>query len=165
MGPDALNFVFWMLSFKPALSLSSLWSSRGSLVPPPFLPLVSSAYLCLVAQSCLTICNPMDSSPPGSSVHGDSPGKNTGVGCHALLQGIFRIQRLNPGLPLCMQILCHLSHQGSSCISEIIDISPGMSLLVSLTKYDPLEKIMAIYFSILALRTPWKAWKAWKEVT
>ena len=29
----------------------------------------------------------MDSSPPGSSVHGDSPGKNTGVGCHALLQG------------------------------------------------------------------------------
>ena len=28
----------------------------------------------------------MDCSPPGSSVHGDSPGKNTGVGCHALLQ-------------------------------------------------------------------------------
>ena len=31
-------------------------------------------------------------SPPGSSVHGDSPGKNTGVGCHALLQGIFPAQ-------------------------------------------------------------------------
>ena len=31
----------------------------------------------------------MDGSPPGSSVHGDSLGKNTGVGCHALLQGIF----------------------------------------------------------------------------
>jgi len=31
----------------------------------------------------------MDSRLPGSSVHGDSPGKNTGVGCHALLQGIF----------------------------------------------------------------------------
>ena len=44
--------------------------------------------LCLVAQSCLTLCNPMDCSPPGSSVHGDFPGKNTGVGCHALLQGI-----------------------------------------------------------------------------
>ena len=29
----------------------------------------------------------MDHSPPGSSVHGDSPGKNTGVGCHSLLQG------------------------------------------------------------------------------
>ena len=39
--------------------------------------------LCLVALSCLTLCNPMDCSLPGSSVHGDSPGKNTGVGCHA----------------------------------------------------------------------------------
>ena len=35
-------------------------------------------------QSCVTLCNPMDCSPVGSSVHGDSPGKNTGVGCHAL---------------------------------------------------------------------------------
>ena len=35
------------------------------------------------AQSCLTLCDPMDYSPPGSSVHGDSPGKNTGLSCHA----------------------------------------------------------------------------------
>ena len=41
--------------------------------------------LCLVAQSCLILGNPMDYT--GSSVHGDSPGKNTGVGCHSLLQG------------------------------------------------------------------------------
>jgi len=34
--------------------------------------------LCLVAQSCPTLYNPMDCSPPGSSVHGNSPGKNTG---------------------------------------------------------------------------------------
>ena len=33
------------------------------------------------------LCNLMDSNPPESSIHGDSPGKNTGVGCHALLQG------------------------------------------------------------------------------
>ena len=39
----------------------------------------------LVTQSCLTLCDPVDCSPPGSSVHGDSSGKNTGVGCHALL--------------------------------------------------------------------------------
>ena len=38
-------------------------------------------------------------SPSGSSVHGDSPGKNTGVGCHTLvLQGIFQTQGSNPGL-------------------------------------------------------------------
>ena len=41
--------------------------------------------MCLVAKQCLTLCNPMDCSPPGSSVHGDSLGENTGVGCHALL--------------------------------------------------------------------------------
>jgi len=38
----------------------------------------------------------MDCSVPGFSVHGDSPGKNTGVGCHALLQGIFSTQGPNP---------------------------------------------------------------------
>jgi len=55
----------------------------------------------------------MDCSLPDSSVHGDSPGKNTGVGGHALLQGIFLTQGLNPGLPHYRQILYHLSHQGS----------------------------------------------------
>ena len=69
--------------------------------------------LFLVAQSCLTLCIPMDCRPPGSSVHGDFPGKNTGVGCHALLQGIFPTQGLNPSLPHCRQILYSLSHQGS----------------------------------------------------
>ena len=53
------------------------------------------AVLCLVAQSCLTLCEPMSCNPPGSSVQGDSPGKNTGVGCHALLQGIFPTQGSN----------------------------------------------------------------------
>ena len=43
----------------------------------------------------------------------DSPSKNTGVGCHALLQGIFPTQGLNPGLLHCKQILYCLSHQGS----------------------------------------------------
>ena len=54
-------------------------------------------------QSCLTLCKPMHCSPPGSSVHGDSPGKNTGVGCHALLQGIFPTQGSNPGLLHCQE--------------------------------------------------------------
>ena len=54
---------------------------------------------CFVAQSCQTLCDPMDCSTPGSSVHEDSPGKNSGVGHHALLQGIFPTQGLNPGLP------------------------------------------------------------------
>ena len=48
--------------------------------------------LCLVTQPCPTLCDHMDCIPPGSSVHGDPPGKNTGVGYHALLQGIFPTQ-------------------------------------------------------------------------
>ena len=43
----------------------------------------------------------------------NSPGKNTGVGCHFLLQGIFPTQGLNPGLLHCRWSLYHLSHQGS----------------------------------------------------
>ena len=51
----------------------------------------------LVAQSCPTLCNPMDCGLPGSSVHGNLLA-TTGVGCHFLLQGIFPTQRSNPGL-------------------------------------------------------------------
>ena len=66
---------------------------------------------CLVAQSCLTLCDLMDCSPPGSSVHGDSPGKSTGLSCRVLLQGIFPAQRSNPGLLHCRWILYHLTWQ------------------------------------------------------
>ena len=120
----------------------------------------------LVAQWFLTLCDPMDCTPPGSSIHAIfqarmmgwvaisfsrgscqprdwtqvsctagrfftnwttrkaqkhffepvfffwGGGKNTEVGCHSLLQ-IFPTQGSNPGLPLCRQTLCHLSHQGS----------------------------------------------------
>ena len=44
----------------------------------------------------------------------NSPGKNTGVGCCSLLQGIFLTQRLNPGLLHCRQILYCLSHFNGS---------------------------------------------------
>ena len=44
---------------------------------------------------------------------GLTPGQNTGVGCHSLLQGIFPTKGLNPGVPHCRQILYQLSHQGS----------------------------------------------------
>ena len=65
----------------------------------------SCVVLCLAAQSCPTLCNPMDCSPSGSSIHGHSPGKNTGVGCHALCMS------MNPGLQHCRRILYCLSHQ------------------------------------------------------
>ena len=52
------------------------------------------------AQFCPTLCNPMDCMAPLSW---DFPGKNTGVGCHFLLQGIFLTQGLNLGLLRCKQ--------------------------------------------------------------
>ena len=64
-----------------------LWSTKRTYV-----------CVCSVMQMCLTLCNAMDCSPPVSSIHGDSAGKNTGVGCHSLLQGIFPTQGLNPYL-------------------------------------------------------------------
>ena len=74
--------------------------------------------MCCITQSCPSLCNPMACSPLVSSVRGDSPGKITGVGCHALLQGMFPTQESNPGLLHGRRILYHLSHQGSPRILE-----------------------------------------------
>ena len=68
-------------------------------------------YFCVCTQSFSRVqfCDSIDCSPASFSVHGDSPGMNSGMGCHALLQGIFPTQKSNPGLLQCRQILCHLS--------------------------------------------------------
>ena len=84
--------------------------------------------MCLVAQLCLTLCDPMDCTPPDSSVHGDSSGKNTGVGCHALLQGIFLTQEWNQALLCCRWILYQLSYQESPCVSEKTSFLAGNML-------------------------------------
>ena len=69
----------------------------------------------LVAQSCPTLCNSMDCSPLGSSVHGILQARILQcIASHSLLQGISLTQGLNLSLLHCRQILCHLSHQGSS---------------------------------------------------
>ena len=74
--------------------------------------------MCLIAQSCPTLCNHLDCSLPGNSVHGNSPDKNTGMGCHAFLQQTFPTQGSKPGLLHCRRILYSLSHQGNSRILE-----------------------------------------------
>ena len=80
---------------------------------------MQSAMLCLVAQPCSVLCNPMACRPPGSPVHGASPGKNTGAGCLALLQGIFPTQGSYLSLLHCKQILYHLSRQWSSYAKSV----------------------------------------------
>ena len=64
--------------------------------------------LLTVEYSCLTLCDPIDC----SLYPWNTPGKNTGMSCHSLLQGIYLTQRSNPGLMHCRQILYHPSHWG-----------------------------------------------------
>ena len=88
-------FGSWLM--KPSAAWHSwLTSSSYLLIPPIFILFFMHAKS---LQTCLTLCAPMDCRPPGSSVHGDSPGQNTGVGSLSLLQGIFPTQVSNPGFP------------------------------------------------------------------
>ena len=88
--------------------------------------------VCLVTQSCQTVCDPMDCTLPGSSVHGDTSGRNTGVGYHVLLQGVFPTQESNPGLPHCRLILYRLNHQGSPSFGYVHFVGKVRSLLFNM---------------------------------
>ena len=76
----------------------------------------------LAAQSCPTLCDPMDCSQPGSSVHGILQVRILEWVVHSLLQRIFPNLGLNLGLLPCRQILYHLSHQG------IIGVDPNLPI-------------------------------------
>ena len=88
---------------------------------------------CWVSKLCLALCNPMDCSPQVFSVHGISPGKNTGVGCHFLLQGIFPTQwsKLHLLYPLHWWSVTH------SCptICDPMNCSPPLSMGISWQEY------------------------------
>ena len=73
--------------------------SRNMTCPKWLWPWLNKVYCwccCLATKLCLTLCDPIDCSPPCSSIHKIFQGKNTGVDCHFLLQRIF----LNHGLNL-----------------------------------------------------------------
>ena len=77
--------------------------------------------VCVCAQLCPTLCDPMDCSPPRSSVHGIFPGKNIGVGCHFLLQGIFLIPGIKPAFLASLALagrFLPLCHVGSKFLNE-----------------------------------------------
>ena len=87
LSPFQVRIVFGELPyFLPTVLI------RFSAPPPHFLFHII-CHVCLLSiytkqlQSCPTLCDPMDCILPGSSVHGDSPGKNIGVDSHSLLQG------------------------------------------------------------------------------
>ena len=91
----------------------------------------SCMHASLVVQSCSTLCNPLDCSLPGSSVHGTI---YTGVGCHALHQGIFQTQRSTP---------CPTSHvspalQADSLPAEL-SVQFGSAAQSCPTLWDPMN--------------------------
>ena len=104
--------------------------------------------LCLVAQLRPTLCNPVDCSPPGSSVHGDSPGKNTGVGCHALLQEIFLTKGWNPGLPHSRWIL----HRWSHILSHSFQPLPAPNSLLLCARFPAALSLFSIYVKVHSCR-------------
>ena len=85
LSPCLLHLLHWQVGSLPLVPPGK---PQGEAPPPPPKSL----------QLCPTLCDPTDCSPPGSSVPGDSSGKNTGMGCHTLLQGIFLTQGSNPCL-------------------------------------------------------------------
>ena len=95
--------------------------------------------LCLVGA---TLCDLLNCSPPGSSVHGDSAGKNTGVVAKPSARGILPTQGWNPGLPHCRQILHHLSCQGSPLpgtlnqFTFIVFVAIPLGMLTTITKLE-----------------------------
>ena len=116
-SPTRLNRLLWAPNLQPpntqpGLNKYVLYTHTCIYMPLTFEE-NRECLLCLVAQLCPTLCDPTEYSLPGSSVHRDSPGKKTGVGCHALLQGIFPAQGRFWTLMHCRQILDPLSHQGS----------------------------------------------------
>ena len=101
------------VGYLTCVQLSSV--TRGCLTDQgrPYVHSCHASWVWSLSRIRVSLCNPMDCNPPGSSVHGDSPGQNTGVGYHTLVQGIFPPQGWRPGLPHCRRILSCLSHRGS----------------------------------------------------
>ena len=85
---------FWVLSSISLIYMSVL------------MPHCCVCMCVLATQSCLTFCDLMDGMEPTRLLYPwDSSGKDTGLGCHSLLQGIFPTQGSNPDLPHCTPIL------------------------------------------------------------
>ena len=102
----------------------SLCTDSSSFVIPITLPtptqesrpsLLFSTCACVLSHfsHVQLFATPKECNPSGSSVHGDPPGKNTGVGCHVLLQGIFPTQGSKPMSPALQADSLPLNHQGS----------------------------------------------------
>ena len=110
-------------------------------------------------QSCPALCDAVNCSPPGSSVHGDSPGKRTGVGCHALLQRIFWTQGLNP----CLLWLLHC-RQILHCSATREALRPKESIAKKNHESDPHIRLQWPVSTTYTVLSPWLRTSLMKHV-
>ena len=103
-------------------------------------------------QLCLTLCDPIDGSPPGPTRPWDSPGKNTGVGCHFLLQ-YMKVKSESEVAPSCPTLSdpmdCSLPGSSIHGVAELEMIDFTFTF-----HFHALEKAMATHSSVLAWRIP-----------
>ena len=103
IGHDWVTELNWTFSHLPSATTMSFYCYPCVQIPP--------VWLLLLVKSCLVMSNSLQ--PRGLFSPWNSPGHNTGMGSHYLLQGTFPTQGSNPGLPHYRQILYQLSHEGS----------------------------------------------------
>ena len=114
----SIHIIQHMLSLLCCLQTELHYFMKKKIVAMFSLIPIKLQFVCvcsLVPQSFPTLCNPTD--PARLLYPCNSPGKNTGVGCQFLLQGIFPTQDSNWSLPQCRQILYHLSHREAQVIT------------------------------------------------
>ena len=154
-----MQFKFWLSTFVKPSPQSSEWTcpscpkvfscsfpSLSFLTPSlPKIPVSVDCVVCAeLLQSCPALCNHMDCSSLGSSVHGDSPGKNTGVGCIACSRGSSQrgIKPTFPVIPSLQADSLPLSYRGSPChyrYSEVLNRSVVSYSLWPHGLYNPLN--------------------------
>ena len=118
-----INSVIWYLLHKSKLSWAkcidlNLFRTQqmATSIPHIYLSLYLHYCCCLVAKSCLTLLQPHAPLSTRLLCPWEFPRKNTGVGCHFLLQGIFLTQGSNPCLLHWQMDSLPLSHPGSHYI-------------------------------------------------
>ena len=118
---------------------------------------------CLVIKSCQTLCNPMDCRPPGSCPW-DFPGKNTVMGCHFLLQGIFLTQASKAHLLHGRRVLYHWATR--EVILTVECTSKGFSLkylVLNLQKWQSIRKVKCFWWVGKCFPSSCGHWRRWKE--
>ena len=119
-----IQLYFLQIIFHYRLLHNIDYNSLSYTINPHCLPVFHIVVCCcLVAKSCSTLLRPHGLFPPRLLCPWDFPGKNTGMGCYFLLQGIFPPQKLNQRLPHCRWILYQLSRKEStSCARENLEV-------------------------------------------